>query len=215
MPGIEDLPTIETAGRRGRQPDPDSPVVRAFSQRRAQTAAGSLIGSIGTTLGFDFADLVSRGVAPTGQQLAALQANPQALHSAGPGYTMFLDCGGHNYNGTCNEACFGFAPHHMDPWYCATCDEQAADPVHNPSYNWHFVGSRGSLTYMDREPDVCGASFSDRRDAWKWKVGACGECEESAEFRCHDGWKQYSDGTTDPTICQGLVACDGKLTPCP
>lgn len=209
---LEDLPTIETAGRRGRQPDPDSPVVRAFAQRHSRGAAGNLIGSLGTVMGFDVADLLNRGISPTGKQLAALQAT-QTLSHGGPSYTMFLDCGGHHYNGTCNEACFGFAPHHMDPWYCATCDEQAADPVNNPAYNWHFVGSRGSISYMDREPDVCGVA--ERRDAWKWKVGACGDCRESAVFRCHDGWKQYSDGTLDPTICQGLVSCDDELTPCP
>ena len=208
---LEDLPVIESAGRRGRQPEPDSPVVRAFAERHSQPA-GSLVGSLGTAMGFDLADLLNRRIFPSGQQLAALQAQSHMLHSGGPSYTMFMDCGGHNYNGTCNEACFGFAPHHMDPFYCATCAEQAADPVNNPSYNWHYVGTRGSITYMDREPDVCGVA--ERRDAWKWKVGACGECQESAVFRCHDGWKQYSDGTLDPTICQGLVSCDGKLTPC-
>jgi hypothetical protein len=62
---------------------------------------------------------------------------------------------------------------------------------------------------MDREPDVCAG-----RDAWKWSVGPCGECSESAVFRCHDGFKQYSDGTLDPTICQGIVSCDNRLTLC-
>jgi hypothetical protein len=123
---------------------------------------------------------------------------------------MYADCGPYNYNATCEEACFGFAPHQMDPFYCATCAEQSADPVNNPSYNWHFVGTRGSLQYMDREPDVCAG-----KDAWKWKIeGRCGNCRESAVFRCHDGFKRHPDNTLEPTICQGLVSCDNELTPC-
>jgi hypothetical protein len=123
---------------------------------------------------------------------------------------MYLDCGPYNYDATCEEACFGFAPHQMDPYYCATCDEQAADPVNNPAWNWHFVGSRGSLQYMDREPDVCAG-----RDAWKWTIeGTCGDCLESTVFRCHDGYKRYSDGTVEPTICQGLISCDNTLMLC-
>lgn len=210
---FEDVPLIENSRRRGRQPDPDSPVVQAFAERRSLGPAGSLVGSVGATLGLDFAERFRRGQNLSADQLTALQAGAQKM-AAGPSYTMFLDCGGHNYNGTCNEACFGFAPHHMDPWYCATCAEQAADPVHNPSYNWHFVGFRGSIEYRDREPDVCGAGGNGRRDAWKWEVTGCGDCQESAVYRCHDGWKEYSDGSTDPTICQGLVSCDGSLTPC-
>jgi hypothetical protein len=123
---------------------------------------------------------------------------------------MYLDCGPYNYNATCNEACFGFAPHHMDPWYCASCSEQAADPTNNPSFNWHFVGARGSILYMDREPDVCAG-----RDAWKWDVGPCGNCAQAATFRCHDGWKKYPENNYwDPTICQGLVVCDQQLNLC-
>lgn len=210
---FEDLPLIEASRRRGRLPDPESPVVQAFAQRQPLGPAGSLVGSVGATLGLDFADRFRGGGSLTTEQLTQLQAGAQKM-SAGQSYTMFLNCGGHTYNGTCNEACWGFAAHLMDPIYCATCAEQAADPVNNPAYNWHFVGMRGSLEYRDREPDVCGTNPGDRRDAWKWEESGCGECQESAVFRCHDGWKEYTDGTTDPTICQGLVSCDGNLTPC-
>jgi hypothetical protein len=130
--------------------------------------------------------------------------------SIGPSYTTHFDCLGQNLPGDCDEACFGFAPHHMDPFYCATCDEQAADPVNNPSWNWHFVGSRGSIQYIDREPDVCFG-----KDAWKWDVGACNNCNSSAIYRCHDGWKKYPNSNTwDPTICAGLISCDGSLNLC-
>jgi hypothetical protein len=99
----------------------------------------------------------------------------------------------------------------MDPFYCATCAEQQADPINNPAWNWHFVGSRGSLQYMDREPDVCAG-----KDAWKWKIeGRCGNCQQSAVFRCHDGYKKYPNAAAwDATICQGLISCDNNLTLC-
>jgi hypothetical protein len=198
---IEDLPTIETIGKLGRRPSADSPVADAYPI--SLSPAGPAVGSIGVSVGLQFADLLQSKAFPSGAQLAALQA------AAAPSYTMYFDCGPYDYDATCNEACFGFAPYQMDPFYCATCAEQAADPVNNPAYNWHFVGPRGSIQYMDREPDVCAG-----KDAWKWKVGTCGTCRESAVFRCHDGYKRYANGNIEPTICQGLVACDGRLTPC-
>jgi hypothetical protein len=200
---IDDLPVVETLGKLGRRAPADSPVSDAY--RMYRPIDETRFGSLGLSLGFQVARLLQERVFPSGTQLAELYDA-----AAGPSYTMFLDCGGYDYNATCDEACFGFAPHHMDPFYCATCDEQAADPVNNPSYNWHFVGSRGSIQYMDREPDVCNG-----RDAWKWKVGACNDCAESAVFRCHDGYKKYPGRSYwDATICQGLVSCDGRLTPC-
>lgn len=198
---IEDLPTIENAGRLGRRVHAGSAVGDAY--RTPSTSGADLTGSLGISAALRFVDRMRAGLSPSADQLSALQA------AQGPSYTQYFDCGPYNYNGTCNEACFGFAPHHMDPFYCATCAEQAADPANNPAYNWHFVGTRGQIRYMDREPDVC-----DGKDAWKWKVGACGNCAESAVFRCHDGWKLYTDGTMDPTICQGLVECDDRLTTC-
>jgi hypothetical protein len=161
--------------------------------------------SISVPLVLDLVNRFQRDSFPRSADLSALQAR-----AAGPDYATYFDCAGYDYGATCNEARFGFAAHHMDPFYRATCDEQAADPTNNPAYNWHFVGSRGQIQYMDREPDVCAG-----RDAWKWKVGACGDCQESAVFRCHDGYKKYPDNNYwDPTICQGLVACDDQLTPC-
>jgi hypothetical protein len=199
---IEDLPVVENLGRLGRR-TPDSSVADAYRMHRP--AERSDIGSFGLALGLQATRFLQEKVSPSSRQLAELNAL-----AGGPSYTMFLDCGGYDYDATCDEACFGFAPHHMDPFYCATCPEQAADPVNNPAYNWHFVGSRGSIQYQDREPDVCNG-----RDAWKWNVGACNDCAESAVFRCHDGYKKYPDRNYwDPTICQGLVSCDGTLTTC-
>jgi hypothetical protein len=197
---IDDLPTIEDQLRRGRSRSVDTQVADAYQMRSASL---DVVGIVGVSRALDLAERMQQRVFP-GAALSALQA------AASPSYTMYQDCGPYNYNATCDEACFGFAPHHMDPFYCATCAEQAADPVNNPVYNWHFVGSRGSLLYMDREPDVCAG-----RDAWKWKVGPCGRCTQSAVFRCHDGWKKYPNSSSwDPTICQGMVACDDRLTPC-
>jgi len=199
---IDDLPTIEGAARLGRSPSADPAVADAY--RIPSTPVADLVGSLGIERALEMAVRAQQRLFPSAAELSFLQA-------AAPSYTMYLDCGPYNYNATCNEACFGFAPHHMDPFYCATCAEQAADPANNPSYNWHFVGSRGGFRYMDREPDVCAG-----RDAWKWDVGRCGQCSQSAVFRCHDGWKKYPDSASwDPTICQGIVSCDQRLTLCP
>ncbi len=200
---IDDVPAIESAGRLGRRPSADSSVAEAYAARPIRER--NVIASISVPLVLELVNRFQRGAFPSGADLAALQAP-----GPGPSYTTYFDCSDFQYEGTCNEACFGFAAHHMDPFYCATCDEQAADPTNNPSYNWHFVGSRGQIQYMDREPDVCLG-----RDAWKWEVGACRDCQESAVFRCHDGYKKYPNNNFwDPTICQGLVACDNRLTPC-
>jgi len=200
---MDDLPLIETAGRLGRRGGGDSPVADAYPVYRPEY--GTRFSSSVLALGLDAVNVVQDKLFPNSRQLAELQR----LLDGGSSYSMYLDCGGYDYNGTCNEACFGFPAHLMDPFYCATCAEQAADPANNPSYNWHFVGTRGSIQYMDREPDVCAG-----RDAWKWTVGACGDCGQSAVFRCHDGFKKYSNNTLDPTICQGIVSCDGRLTLC-
>jgi hypothetical protein len=200
---IDDIPVIESAGRLGRRPSADSSVAEAYPAFPIRER--NVIGSIGVPLILELVNRFQPETFPSGSDIMALQGR-----AAGPSYTTYFDCGGYDYNGTCNEACFGFAPHHMDPFYCATCDEQAADPTNNPAYNWHLVGSRFQIQYMDREPDVCAG-----KDAWKWKVGTCGDCQESAVFRCHDGYKKYPNNNYwDPTICQGLVACDNRLTPC-
>ena len=200
---MDDLPVIETLGRLGRRSGADAGVADAYAIYRPET--GYRLSSAVLALGLASVDQLKNKMFPTAAQLSELQR----LLQGGGSYTMYLDCGPYSYGGTCNEACFGFPAHLMDPFYCATCEEQAADPTNNPSYNWHFVGTRGSIQYMDREPDVCAG-----RDAWKWSVGACGSCSQDAVFRCHDGWKKYSNNTVDPTICQGLVSCDNTLTLC-
>jgi hypothetical protein len=198
---FDDIPTIESAGKLGRRTS-DSGVADAYP---FAVPGGRGVSALGLTLGLQAARLLHDRVFPGAAQLAALEA------SDAPSYTTHSDCGPFDYNATCNEACFGFAPHHMDPFYCATCDEQAADPNNNPAWNWHFVGSRGTIQYKDMEPDACAG-----RDAWKWQVGACGNCQQTALFRCHDGFKKYPDSQSwDPTICQGLISCDNQLTTCP
>ena len=138
----------------------------------------------------------------------------QAMQAAGaaPSYSTYSDCTIYPDTDGCNHPCYGFPPHQMSTWYCATCDEQAADPTNNPVWNWHYSGMRGSIQYLDREPDVCNG-----RDAWKWKInGACRDCNENITFRCHDGWKRYEPGgPLTPTICEGIIACDDQLTLCP
>jgi len=204
---INEIPTIESAGGRGRRVSPDaafdstylaapSPLTQAFEVLSTSVGTGMMRLLQNTPL----------------QGLMGMAEFHQSPFAAGPSYSTHYDCSvypSYPGPGSCNEACFGFAPHHMDPFYCATCAEAEADPANNYAF-WHFVGSRGSIQYKDREPDVCAG-----KDAWKWKVGACGSCATSATFRCHDGYKKYPNSATwDPTICQGLVICDDSLNLC-
>jgi hypothetical protein len=205
---FDDIPTIESLGRLGRRAEAESAVEDAYSGQRAPSAAGA-ISSLGVALGLQAVTLLRDRVFPQPEQITALNAA-----GAGASYNTYFDCGGVDYPVAPGEACWGFEAHHMDPFYCATCEEQAADPANNPSWNWHFTGARGSITYMDREPDVCPGP-SGARDAWKWEVGPTGECAQSAVYRCHDGYKHYpNDPSWTATICQGLVSCDNKLTLC-
>jgi hypothetical protein len=187
----------------GRASLPDDDLVDAYSPIWVEESL--LRSSTAVMLGLRAVEDLHRGVMP--RSLAALGRGA----AAAPSYTTHGDCGGFNYGATCTEPCFGFAPHHMDPFYCATCDEQAADPANNPAWAWHFVGTRGSIQYKDMESNACNG-----KDAWKWTFGACGSCAESTVYRCHDGYKKYPDSASwDPTICEGLISCDGRLTTCP
>lgn len=202
---IEDIPDIESAGKLGRRPSADSRIAEAYPLHPHDPA--DILGSVGVPVALRVVERLQARAFPTSADMA--QFNTAQF---GGNYTTHSNCGGFNYTPTCNEACFGFAAHHMDPFYCGTCAEQAADPINNPSYNWHFVGTRGSIQYQDMEPDACAG-----KDAWKWTIeGQCGNCQQSSIYRCHDGYKKYPENNYwDPTICQGLVACDGQLTPCP
>lgn len=206
---IDSLPLVEGGGRLGRRPAADDPIGEQYRLQAATAGQGSRLdlNALALVLNPDAVRLLQERRLP-GVNLLARVTQPLG-GSLAPSYTQYFDCSSYQYAGLCESPCFGFADHHMDAFYCATCDEQAADPVQNPAYNWHFVGSRGQLQYWDREPDVCLG-----RDAWKWQVANCGSCTEAATFRCHDGYKRYADGTVEPTICEGLVVCDGKLTTC-
>ena len=202
---IEEIPTIESAIRRGRRTAVVSAVAEAYPLH--PTGTGHIVESVGVDAGLKLVNSFRTLAFPSVAEVSALQAE-----SGGPSYTFHSDCGGYDYDATCNEACFGYPPDHMDPFFCATCAEQKADPTNNPAYNWHFVGKRGQIQYMDKEPDVCAG-----KDAWKWKIqGACGNCQTSSVYRCHDGYKKLPNNNYwESTICQGLVSCDDKLTPCP
>lgn len=202
---LDDIPVVENARRLGRPPKARSTIAYAYSSyATARNDPLVTLSTLSANLGLRTASFLrERGFPAISEEMIA--------GARAPSYSIYTDCGPYNYNASCNEACFGFAPHHMDPFYCATCAEQASDPNNNPAYFWHFVGSRGSIQYIDREPDVCAG-----KDAWKWKIeGACGQCSDSSVFRCHDGWKKYDAGSPwDPTICQGLIVCDDTWQQC-
>lgn len=202
---FNDIPTIESAGGRGRKPSPDALIDSAYMA--GPSSLSQAFGVLSTALGSSMLKVLQN--VPL-ESVRGMTEFRHAAAAASPAWDTHYDCTVFaGYGGTCNEACFGFAPHHMDPFYCSTCAEAAADPAHNIAF-WHFVGSRGSIQYIDMEPDACYG-----KDAWKWKVGACGTCASSATFRCHDGYKKYPNAASwDPTICQGLVICDDRLNLC-
>jgi hypothetical protein len=197
-----DLPTVESAGRFGRRAGAESVLADAY--RVDSPEMGLALSSIHFSLGTEAMDFLQNRIFPSSAYLADL-ASP----TAAPNYTTYSDCASFNYEGTCNSPCFGFAPDHMSQWFCATCAEHAADPINNPLWFWHYTGSRGQIQYMDDPGNPCLG-----RDAWKWTVGACGNCQQSAIFRCHDGYKKIQNGPWEHTICEGLISCDGKLTIC-
>ena len=198
---FNDIPPIETAGRLGRAPEDDSQVASAYPAFRPAIFSAS--GPASLALGFRALRMLDRRIVPPESGIVAMGASAVS-------YTTYSDCTVFNYDATCSEPCFGFEPHHMDSFYCATCAEQAADPSNNPPWFWHFTGSRGATQYKDAGTPCNG------RDAWKWDVGACGSCSSSALYRCHDGYKKYPDAASwDPTICEGLISCDGTLKTCP
>jgi hypothetical protein len=201
---INDLPVVESAGRLGRRPPQDSPIADAYT--RVQPEAGFLT-SAAFALGQQSVSFFGDHVSPSTEQLK----NLSGTGTAGPPYTTYPDCTVFEYGGTCQQPCFGYAPDHMSSFYCATCDEQHADPTLNPPWNWHFTGSRGQFQYMDQAANPCNG-----RDAWKWKVeGQCGNCQQSTVFRCHDGYKKRPNSAVwEPTICEGLISCDNNLTHC-
>ena len=201
---LDDLPRIDSAGRLGRSPATGSTVADAYGTYQADE--GIQLSSLHFSLGAEATSFLQNKVFPSSAKLAALAVT----QSGGVNYTTYSDCGGFHYGGQCSNPCFGYAPDHMSSWYCATCAEQAADPNNNPPWNWHFTGTRGQIHYMDQPSNPCNG-----RDAWKWKVGACGSCQQNAIFRCHDGYKQVGNGPLEPTICEGLISCDNNLTHCP
>jgi hypothetical protein len=201
---LDDLPAVDSAGSVGRSADP------ALSDAYHDSSTPSLltqVAALGAVLGMDAVRVLQERFMPGTRELAAMH-----LGAASPSYSIWPDCTIYPDTDGCDAPCWGFPRDQMSTWYCATCDEQAADPTHNPAWNWHYSGMRGSLEYMDREPDVCNG-----RDAWKWKIdSACRGCNENITFRCHDGWKRYEPGgPLTPTICEGIIACDGELTVCP
>lgn len=199
---LDDIPTVQSAGRLGRKPEPDSSLAGAYTAPQVNPL--DALGSIGLDAAFSLAERLRAGVFPTG--LPVPRPAP-----AGPArtYTTYYDCGPFNYDGTCAQPCFGPPLDKMSPFYCATCSEQQADPQQNPPYFWHFTGNRGTITYWG-ETSICAG-----KGAWKWKIqGACGSCATSSQIRCHDGYKQVEGQAAEWTICEGLVFCDDKFQTC-
>lgn len=200
---IDDIPLADASGRLGRRAA-DPALTDAYRMNRPD--APPLLGALSLNLGLQLARMVQSGRFPSAAERALMSRAARAAS-----YTQFIDCGGFSYGDSCQEPCFGFAPHQMERWFCASCAEQDADPNNNPWFNWHYVGTRGStIFYIDREPDICNG-----KDAWKWTVHNCEGCNE-AVFRCHDGYKRPdSQSYWEPTICIGKISCNGTLTQCP
>lgn len=202
---FDDIPTVDSAGRLGRAVAADSPFVGAFAPPANPTL--EQLSGLGLGFGDRLADSLRARIFPNSML-------GQLRDAAAKTYTTYYDCGGFSYDGTCQQPCFGPEPQYMNPFYCATCAEQQADPNQNPSYFWHYTGSRqiGStnISYWG-ENNICAG-----KGAWKWKIdGNCGSCSKNSTIRCHDGYKQVQGQAPEWTICEGLVICDDKLNTCP
>jgi len=203
---LEDLPVVDAAGRLGRHLPPDSPLLDAYHDA-SQPSVATQVASLGVALGLDAVRALQERFLPGRSELMAMHHG-----GAAPSYTTWPNCTIYNDTDGCNAPCVGFPLDQMATWYCASCAEQAADPTHNPPWNWHFTGSRGVIQYGDLAQNICNG-----RDAWKWKIeGACRGCSDNITFRCHDGWKKYDpSGPLTMTICEGIISCDDQLTLCP
>ena len=111
---LREIPTIESAGRLGRRPDPESALQDAYAAERV--LAADPIGSMALGAALGSAELLRDRVFPSATQLADMQRA-----AAAAAYTYHSSCY-NNYSGPCDSPCYGFPPHQMSSWYCATCD---------------------------------------------------------------------------------------------
>ena len=91
---IDEIPTIEDAGRLGRRHSANPAVAEAYTM--PTHPASGLLTSMGIAKGLELATTLQRKLFPNAEQLASLQA-------AGPSYTTYFDCGPYNYDATCNR----------------------------------------------------------------------------------------------------------------
>ena len=122
---FDEIPTLDSAGRLGRAPAADSPFVGAFAPPTSPTM--DQLSGLGLGLGERLADSLRARLFPNSML-------SQLRDAAAKTYTTFYDCAGVNYDGTCQQPCFGPEPQYMSPFYCASCAEQQADPNQNPAY---------------------------------------------------------------------------------
>src|SRR5262245_22610796 len=109
---LDALPAISSAKRLGRNSDMDPTIAEAY--RSYQPAAGAQVASILGAAGADAllglrAALGLAGAEPARElRFSAVQNLVRA--AAAPSYTFYNDCGPYDYDASCTEPCFGFAP---------------------------------------------------------------------------------------------------------
>lgn len=129
-----------------------------------------------------------------------------------PPYSTSPHLNPYGAGGACgtDTGCIGPTAEYIDSYYCTTC----AEYLGNPSANWYaymlngFRGTAPVYGYTDYEPNICDGSY----DLWNHTGTPCAYCPTSVKYRCHDGYKHFSDGSPNQwVICHSTSYCDGTF----
>ena len=105
---IEDLPTLDNAGRLGRHLPADSALADAYHDATRPTVA-TQVASLGAALGMSAVRMLQDRFVRSDEDLRLMSHG-----GAAPSYTTWPDCTIYPDTDGCAEPCYGFEPHHMD-----------------------------------------------------------------------------------------------------
>lgn len=187
---LEDIPSIHNA-LRARSGGSYRRGPRLHLDRRGFMKA---VGAAGMTAGL----WAIGNLPPTRRALAS--------HAGQRPYRILQSCNGHSCYNQGNQGCGDGSegpccPSTVFPNACVGGGDGQPHFV-----GWHKNAQHGYSNW-DVRPDDCVAN---QKDGWKWWVNStCGPCVgcSKTEFRCHDGFRVYSGGGIEASVCKWAVAC--------